>query len=72
MLPDGGDVGVTVVRLHDWSACESGVDVEWYEVLGGGHVWPGSPVVFDPTFGATSTDFDTSEAIADFVSRFSL
>jgi polyhydroxybutyrate depolymerase len=71
-LPDGGDGQVTTVRLHDWSACEAGADVRWYEVVGGGHVWPGSPVDFLPEFGAESPDLVTSEAIADFVAGFSL
>lgn len=71
-LPDGGDGERTTVRLHDWSACESGADVVWYEVVGGGHVWPGSPVEFDPGFGPQSPDLVTSQAIADFVARFSL
>lgn len=71
-LPDAGDVDVTRVRLHDWSACEAGVDVRWYEVLGGGHVWPGSPVEFDPGFGPESPDLVTSRALADFFAGFSL
>lgn len=71
-LPDGGDGERTVVRLHDWSACAAGIDVQWYEVVGGGHVWPGSPIAFDPGFGAQSPDLVTSQAIADFVARFSL
>jgi polyhydroxybutyrate depolymerase len=71
-LPDGGDVDLTRVRLHDWSACDSGADVRWYEVLGGGHVWPGSPVDFDPSFGPESPDLVTSRALADFFAGFSL
>lgn len=71
-LPDGGDGNLTNVRLHDWSACEAGVDVQWYEIVGGGHVWPGSPVDFDPVFGAESPDLATSRTIADFVASFSL
>jgi polyhydroxybutyrate depolymerase len=71
-LPDGGDFNSTRVRLHDWNGCEAGVDVQWYEVVGGGHVWPGSPVAFDPGFGLESPDLDTSTAIADFVARFAL
>ncbi|HET6638093.1 MAG TPA: PHB depolymerase family esterase [Gemmatimonadota bacterium] len=71
-LPDGGDSNSTRVRLHDWDACQGGADVLWYEVVGGGHVWPGSPVDFDPGFGLESPDLDTSAAIADFVGRFSL
>ena len=71
-LPDGGDFNTTLVRLHDWGACEGGADVLWYEVVGGGHVWPGSPVAFDPGFGLESPDLDTSAAIADFIEGFSL
>ena len=71
-LPDGGDFNSTRVRLHDWDGCDGGADVLWYEVVGGGHVWPGSPVQFDPGFGPESPDLDTSAAIADFVAGFSL
>ena len=71
-LPDGGDFNSTRVRLHDWDACEATADVLWYEVVGGGHVWPGSPVAFDPGFGLESPDLDTSAAIAEFVARFAL
>lgn len=71
-LPDEGDGERTLVRLHDWSACEAGVDVLWYEVLGGGHVWPGSPVDFPAEFGNESPDLVTSRAIADFVADFAL
>jgi polyhydroxybutyrate depolymerase len=71
-LPDAGDGERTRVRLHYWSACESGVDVVWYEVVGGGHVWPGSPVDFAPEFGFESPDLETSRAIADFVTAFAL
>ncbi len=71
-LPDGGDFNTTRVTLHDWDACDAAADVLWYEVVGGGHVWPGSPVQFDPGFGPQSPDLDTSAAIADFVSGFSL
>ena len=71
-LPDLGDHERTRVRLHDWSACEAGVDVLWYEVVGGGHDWPGSPVEFPPQVGFETTDLDGSRAIADFVTAFSL
>lgn len=71
-LPDAGDEERTQVRLHDWAGCEAGSDVLWYEILGGGHVWPGSPVDFAPEFGFESPDLTTSRAIADFVSRFAL
>lgn len=71
-LPDAGDEERTRVRLHDWTGCEAGTDVLWYEILGGGHVWPGSPVEFAPEFGFGSPDLATSRAVADFVTRFAL
>jgi polyhydroxybutyrate depolymerase len=71
-LPDRGDFNSTFVRLHEWDACESSTEVRWYEVRGGGHVWPGSPVDFAPEFGLESPDLVTSEALADFFTRFSL
>ncbi|HEY7470762.1 MAG TPA: PHB depolymerase family esterase [Gemmatimonadota bacterium] len=71
-LPDQGDGERTRVRLHDWSACEAGIDVLWYEVVGGGHDWPGSPVDFPSQVGFETTDLDASRAIADFVAGFAL
>jgi len=71
-LPDGGDGERTTVRLHDYDGCSGGSDVRWYEVLGGGHVWPRPPVVEDPQFGVRTPDLTASEAIADFVAAFAL
>jgi polyhydroxybutyrate depolymerase len=71
-LPDGGDGDLTQVRLHDYEGCAAGSDIRWYEVVGGGHVWPRPPGVDDPQFGVRTPDFAASEIIADFMSEFSL
>lgn len=36
------------VVLRQWPACEQGVDVQLYTVLGGGHTWPGMLNYVDP------------------------
>ena len=71
-LPDGGDGELTRVRLHDWNGCAGGSDVRWYEVLGGGHLWPRPPGLDDPQFGVRTPDFSASESIADFVTSLAL
>lgn len=37
------------IEVSRWSACEPGIDVELYTVLGGGHTWPGMLNYVDAT-----------------------
>jgi polyhydroxybutyrate depolymerase len=36
------------IELRRWSACEPGIGVELYTILGGGHTWPGMLNYVDP------------------------
>lgn len=71
-LPDAADDGTRVER---WSyrECARDADVDFYAVYGGGHTWPGSPVVLpEATFGRTTRDISASEIAVEFLERHPL
>jgi len=47
---------------------DSGAEVEFFKILGGGHTWPGSAI----TVGVTNNDFDASEEIWRFFSKYDI
>lgn len=63
-LPDVEPDGTTAAR-ESWSGCGRG-NVTFYEITGGGHTWPGSPVDFSDFLGPDSRDVAASEVIVDF------
>lgn len=63
-LPDREPDGTTVAR-ETWTGCGSG-DLIFYQIEGGGHTWPGSPVDFSEFLGPESDDIVASEEIASF------
>ena len=63
-LPDVEPDGTTVAR-ESWSGCDRG-ELTFYEIMGGGHTWPGSPVDFNDFLGPESHDMAASEVIVDF------
>ena len=55
------------VDRRRWAPCRGGSTVTLYSVLGGGHTWPGSPVVLSAaTFGATARDLDATGLMLRF------
>lgn len=73
-LPDTTEIpdiviedGVTGIRI-DYTDCEGISQIAFYRLEGGGHTWPGSPLIIGPT----SLDFSASEVIWDFFKQFSL
>jgi polyhydroxybutyrate depolymerase len=59
--PDPGIVTRT------WSGCDHGSTVELYTVVGGGHTWPGSPVVLPARLvGATSGTISATHLMLGF------
>lgn len=70
-LPDKADDETTVKR-HTFSAKPGGAPVVFYEVIGGGHTWPGGSLQPEVLLGKTSRDFSASEVIWEFFSRHSL
>lgn len=63
-LPDREPDGTTASR-ETWAGCGGG-DLVFYEIQGGGHTWPGSPVDFADFLGPKSDDIVASEEIAEF------
>jgi polyhydroxybutyrate depolymerase len=59
----GGDV-----VLWTYPGCTSGVDVELYTILHGGHTWPGAAI----TIGPTTHTIDATKLILDFFESHSL
>jgi polyhydroxybutyrate depolymerase len=70
-LPDKADDSTTVKR-HTFTAKSGGAPVVFYEVIGGGHTWPGGSLQPEILLGKTSRDFSASEVIWEFFSRQSL
>lgn len=65
-LPDEFDDGTSAHRW-DHPACTGSQAVSLYEIRGGGHTWPGSPLKLPPSLGAKSKDIRASGVIADFL-----
>ncbi|MBI5760667.1 MAG: hypothetical protein HZA46_19285 [Planctomycetales bacterium] len=70
-LPDKTDDETTVKR-HTFAAKPGGAPVVFYEVIGGGHTWPGGSLQPEVLLGKTSRDFSASDVIWEFFSRHSL
>lgn len=60
----------TVTRKH-WAICDDS-EVIHYRINNGGHTWPGSAVDFDGLGGNVNHDFEASEVVWEFFSRYSL
>jgi polyhydroxybutyrate depolymerase len=53
------------VRRVTWQGCEAATLL--YDVIGGGHTWPGKPMPgFEDMFGHTTTDIDATALMFDF------
>jgi polyhydroxybutyrate depolymerase len=62
-VPDLNSSDGSTVEHYSWNNGDSGVSVEHYKVIGGGHDWPGS-------FG--NQDIDASLEIWNFVSKYNI
>ncbi len=68
-LPDRNPEDQTRVHRTQYQGCTAGVAVELYEVIGGGHTWPGANQYLPEVFiGRLSEDIEASEVIIDFFS----
>ena len=65
-IPSKGEVS----GLH-YTDCKDGADVLFYEIEGGGHTWPGSPVPV-PILGKTTKDINATETMWAFFQQHSL
>jgi len=64
------------VVLTEWRDCNQGAAVDFYQINGGGHTWPGAPTfVADfiaSRFGYTSDTVNATEQMWQFFSQYSL
>ena len=67
-VPDINTTDGCTAELYDYGNGDLGSRVELYKISGGGHSWPGAPVVI----GVTNMDFSASTEIWRFVSRYDL
>lgn len=65
-LPDKANDGTTVER----STWKGSAEVVFYKVIGGGHTWPGGSVQPERLLGKTCRDFDASEVMWEFFSKY--
>lgn len=69
-LPDSMDDGCRVTRRSYQS--ETGAPVVFYEVANGGHTWPGGEFQPERLLGPVCHDFNASEVIWEFFSKYTL
>lgn len=63
-LTDLHDDGTSVDR---WSWDDCSAPALFYEVIGGGHPWPGMPISLDPSLGVNSLEIDATQIMVDFL-----
>lgn len=57
----------TEVAKIQYTGCDAGKEVVYYDIVGGGHTWPGSVGVFNKwLLGNTSQDINAAEVMWDF------
>jgi polyhydroxybutyrate depolymerase len=67
------DVGEDVIR-HEYAGCDEDTSMSFYEVRGGGHTWPSSPMaaLTEGALGYTTDDIDATRDGWAFMSHFTL
>ncbi len=62
------------VQRSDYLGCDEDVPMSFYEIQGGGHTWPGSPLglLLTAFLGKTTNDVDATKLSWDFFSQHSL
>ncbi|MEK7253701.1 MAG: PHB depolymerase family esterase, partial [Bacteroidota bacterium] len=66
-LPDLVTTDNSTVTVKSYGNCDAGTEVLLYEIVGGGHPWPGSTVPFVPPFlGQRNEDINGSAEIWNF------
>jgi polyhydroxybutyrate depolymerase len=66
-------LGDDVVR-HDYTGCEASTPMSFFEVIGGGHTWPGSPMaaLVERSLGHSSDAIDATADGWAFMSQHSI
>ena len=67
-VPDINSTDGCTAEHHVYDSGDSGSRVELYKIIGGGHTWPGAPVII----GVTNMDFSASAEIWRFFRRYDL
>ncbi len=67
-LPDINTTDNTTTEIIKYGPCDNQTEVIHYKIQNGGHTWPR----LNATAAGTSRDFDASQVIWDFFSKFSL
>lgn len=65
-LPNSTTWDESTVELFSYLNGDAGTEVIHYKVIGGGHTWPGTSILFP----GTNYDFNASEVIWSFLSRY--
>ena len=71
-LPDVDPSDGTTVIRHEYQNCPASAPVVLYQIVGGGHAWPGGDVYPLVDIGKATKDISANQIIWDFVSRFTL
>ena len=66
-------IGTEVIR-HNYTNCDNGIAMSFFEITGGGHTWPGSAlgVALVDVLGYQTMDVDATVGGWEFMSQFSL
>lgn len=57
------------VLCTTYGPCNSGSEIEYCKINGGGHTWPGGEPIFEKKLGMTTKDISASAAMWDFFAR---
>lgn len=63
------------IRVHEYQGCLDGARLAFYEVIGAGHTWPGSPfgdILEERGLGGTTPNFDATADAWAFMQQYSL
>lgn len=75
-IPDSDRNDGTTVKVVSYSDCSGSGSLEWVQVKGGGHTWPGTKLQKRPfvakMMGAVSQDINASQMIWDFFKNYEL
>jgi polyhydroxybutyrate depolymerase len=67
-VPDSDTLDGCTAELYIYDDGDWGSRIELYKIIGGGHTWPGAPVIV----GVTNMDFSASSEIWRFLRRYDL
>lgn len=62
------------VVVHDYEGCDDGADLVFYEIVDGGHTWPGSPIglLLEGVLGHTTSTISATLVSWEFFQQYTL